>query len=55
MVNLTKRFSLYLFFKDSVYLTAREHKQGEQLGDREAGFPLGREPDIGLDLRFLGL
>jgi len=32
----------------------RTHKQGEQQSEEEAGSPLSREPDVGLDPRPLG-
>jgi len=34
--------------------TAREGTQAGRVGEGEAGFPLGREPDVGLDPRTLG-
>ena len=39
-----------------IYLTKREHKQGEQQaeGEGEAGSLLTREPDVGLEPRTLG-
>ena len=43
---------MYLFDREPV----SEHKQGEWLAESEgeAGFPLSREPDVGLDPRTLG-
>jgi len=32
----------------------REHKQGEQQAEEEAGFPLSKKPDAGLDSRTVG-
>jgi len=48
--------SFYFFFKDFIYLFDREHKRGKQQaeGEGEAGSPLGREPDAGLDPGTLG-
>ena len=46
-----------IFFKKSlfIYLTEREHKQGEQQAEEgEAGSQLSREPDAGFDPRTLG-
>ena len=44
--------------KDFIYLFDRErHREGTQaggVGEREAGFPLSREPNAGLDPRTLG-
>jgi len=34
--------------------TAREGTQAGGVGEGEAGFPLSREPDVGLDPRTLG-
>lgn len=33
----------------------RAHKQGEQQAEEEAGAPLSKEPDVGLDPRIRGL
>ena len=46
-------FAVYLF---RFYLFDREHKQGERQAEREgeAGSPLSREPNVGLDPRTLG-
>ena len=43
---------MYLFDRERV----SEHKQGERRAESEgeAGFPLSREPDVGLDPRTLG-
>ena len=60
---------LFYFFKGSIYLFEKErerererermraHKQGEWQAEEEgeAGFPLCREPDVGLDPRALEL
>ena len=53
--------SLSLFFQDFVYLfekecvREREHKHGGGAeGEEEAGSPLSKEPDVGLDPRTLG-
>ena len=49
-LSLLKKIFYYL-------LTERErekHKQVKQQAEREAGFPLSREPDVGLDPRTLG-
>jgi len=48
-------FCLFVrFFKDFIYLTerdtAREGTQAGGVGEGEAGFPLSREPDVGLNL-----
>jgi len=43
-------FFIYLTEKD----TAREGTQAGGVGEGEAGFPLSREPDAGLDPRTLG-
>ena len=56
---LARHLSKHLFFKDFIdlFVTEREraHKQGEwQAEGEEAGSPLSREPDEGLDLRTLG-
>ena len=32
-----------------VFVREREHKQGEQQAEGEAGSPLRKEPDVGLD------
>ena len=53
------RISVYFFkiFKDFTYLFERKstHKlQGGAEGEGKAGFPLSREPDVGLDPRTLG-
>ena len=54
------RFSISFFFPKIffIYLREREsvHKQGEQQaeGEGEAGSPLGREPNAGLDPRTPG-
>ena len=40
------------FFKDFIYLFVREREHKQEEG--EAGFPLSREPDVGLDPRTLG-
>ena len=39
-----------------MYLTDRDHKLAERQAEREgkAGFPLSREPDVGLDPRTMG-
>ena len=42
---------MYLF-KDFIYLYDRERERA-QAGEREAGFPLSREPHAGLDPRTL--
>jgi len=42
------------FLKDFIYLSEREHKQGEWQAEREAGSLLSREPNVGLHLRTLG-
>ena len=49
----------FIFFKDFIYLfteqeTLREGIQAGGVGEGEAGFPPGREPDKGLDPRTLG-
>ena len=46
-------FLKILFF--FIYLTERDHKQAERQaeGEGEAGSPLSREPDSGLDPRTL--
>jgi len=41
---------VFLFFKDFV----STQKQGEQQTEEEAGSPLSKEPDVGLDPRTLG-
>ena len=45
---------LQFVYLDFIYLT--EHKQGERQAERkeEAGFPLSKEPNIGLYPRTLG-
>ena len=44
----------FLFFKDFIYLFEIEHEPGgEAEGEGDAGFPLSREPDVGLDPRTL--
>ena len=50
---LTSRF--LFFFKDFIYLFDREREQveGAAEGEDEAGSPLRREVDMGLDLRTL--
>ena len=50
---------LFFFFKDFfIYLTerntAREGTQAEGMVAGEAGFPPGKEPDVGLHPRTLG-
>jgi len=42
----------FFFFKDFIYLTetARAGTQAGGVGEGEAGFPLSREPDVGLNL-----
>ena len=49
-IILSLSFSL---FQDFIYLfdTQREHKQEEQQGEGEAGSPLSRDPNEGLDSR----
>jgi len=51
-------FVFCFFFKDFIYLfdrdTAREGTQSGGVGEREAGFPLSGEPDVGLDPSTLG-
>ena len=52
--------SFFFFFKEFIYLfdrereTVRERTQAGGVGEGEAGFPLSREPDAGLDPRTLG-
>ena len=48
-------FCFILIFKKN-FIHLAEHKQGEQQakGDGEAGSPLSREPDVGLDPSTLG-
>ena len=43
-------FFTYLFEMEE----EREHKQGEKQAEGEAGSPLSREPDAGLDPRTVG-
>ena len=53
-------FYFFIFFKDFIYLLDRDKARegiparavGE--GEGEAGFPLSREPDMGLDPGTLG-
>ena len=40
-----KEYFIYLF--DRERMTAREGTQAGGVGEGEAGFPLGREPDVG--------
>jgi len=40
--------------RERVHVREREHKQGERQTEGEAGSPLSREPDAGLDPRTLG-
>ena len=50
-------FPTFFFFKVLfIYLTQREPKQRERQaeGEGEAGSPLSREPEVGLDPRTLG-
>ena len=55
---LVRHLSKHLFFKDFIdlFVTERERarKQGKWQAEGEAGSPLSREPDEGLDLRTLG-
>ena len=46
----------YIFSKDFIYLfdREREHKQGEQQAEGEAGCTLSREPNVGLHRRTWG-
>ena len=54
------KFFIYLFFLKILFIyltgrdTAREGTQARGVGEGEAGFPLSREPDAGLDPRTLG-
>jgi len=53
----TEKQSKNIFFKDFIYLFDRVHAQAgrwQAEGDGEAGSPLSREPNIGLDPRMLG-
>ena len=50
----TLSYFLLFFLKYFIYLTEREHKQGQQQAEGEAGSPLSREPNMGLDPRTLG-
>ena len=53
---VSERFAELFFFKILfIYLTERDHKQAERQAEREeeAGSPLSREPDAGLDPRTL--
>ena len=45
----------FFFFKIFIYLTDRDHKHTERQAERdgEAGSPLSREPNLGLDPRTL--
>lgn len=47
-----------MFLKDFIYLTqrdtVREGTQAGQVAEGEAGFPLSRDPDVGLDPRIPG-
>jgi len=54
-ILVTIGYALF-FFKDFIYLSERwrEHKQGEQRAEGEAGSPPSKEPDVGLDPRTLG-
>ena len=52
-------YSFFFFFKIAfIYLTerdtAREGTQAGGVAEGEAGFPLSREPDAGLDPKTLG-
>jgi len=51
-------YSFFFFLKDFIYLTERqrkrEHEKWEWVGEREAGLPLSREPDSGLNPNILG-
>ena len=53
------KWKLPLFLKDFIYLFDRQRKRertqvgGVEAREREAGSPLSREPDVGLDLRTL--
>ena len=56
---MKKSSVLFFFFKDlTYYLTEteveREGTEAERVAEEEAGFPLSREPDAGLDPRTLG-
>ena len=50
-------FSSFIFLKDFIYLFDRQRSQVDRDTSREregeAGFPLSREPDVGLDPRTL--
>ena len=50
------RNGFFLFFYDFIYVFVRErvHKQGEWQAEGEAGSPLSREPDVGLNPRMPG-
>ena len=55
MIKILDLCPLFIFFKDFIYLSDREHKQEQQAeGEEEAGSPLSREPDVGIDPRTLG-
>ena len=48
-----------LFFRDFIYLLERQRERGSKReqelgGEGEVGFPLSRQPDVGLDPRTLG-
>ena len=42
------------FLKDFIYLFEREHEMGGGAKGEEAGSPLSRELDVGLDPKTLG-
>ena len=45
---------LFIYFSERERVKEREHKQGEWQKEGEAGSPLSKEPDAGLDPRTLG-
>ena len=47
-------FFLRFYLFDTEKETAREGTQAEGVGEGEAGSPLSREPNVGLDPRTLG-
>ena len=54
MISKDFFFYDYLFIYLTERVAAREGTQAGGVGEREAGFPLSREPNMGLNPRTLG-
>ena len=51
-MSIFKKDFIYLF--DTERKRENEHSRGAAEGEEEVGFPLSREPNLGLDPRTLG-